>query len=255
MKSQHKIILILILISVISITIGLTYYHLENQKVDKRVIAAREYYSSYNETTSSYDFVTLLNLLNKIENVYQQVPHYRNSYELSVVENNRSAIMLTIALFRDSAKTMTIPDSFQNYNFVDLLNLANAHSTKALEGYQIWNTRFQNLNDSQLESEVRKDFFDGFSESNLRSREKALQKRIKEIKTAREEVNRRLSVAYTNRGVIARHLEDYQEAARCYKIALELWSENLDAENNLNILLNQPIRRKGVIEKLFPPEK
>ncbi len=255
MKSNHKLILILLIISVISIAIGLTYYNLENQKIDRRVIAAREYYATYNELASSYDFVTLLQLLAKTEHVYQQVRHYQNSYELSVLDNNRSAILLTIALFRDSVKTMIVPDSFQNYSFVDLLNLANYYSTKAIEGYQGWKMKFQQLDDSQLELEVRKDFFDGFPESSESSKEKALFKRIKEIETARDEVDRRLSVAFTNRGVIARHLEDYQEAARCYKIALDLWSENLDAENNLNILLNQPIRRKGVIEKLFPPEK
>jgi len=36
---------------------------------------------------------------------------------------------------------------------------------------------------------------------------------------------------------------------------MELWGENLTAENNLNILLGRPVRKRTFIQKMFPQPK
>jgi len=85
--------------------------------------------------------------------------------------------------------------------------------------------------------------------------EEYLENRVREIIEALPENSRRLSVAYTNLGVAERHLGNYEQAMQHYQKALELWDRNLAAENNINILLGKPIRQRGVLEKLFPPDK
>jgi hypothetical protein len=47
----------------------------------------------------------------------------------------------------------------------------------------------------------------------------------------------------------------YDSAAFYYNNAIELWDRNLTAENNLNILLNRPQKKRNLIQTLFPPEK
>ena len=69
------------------------------------------------------------------------------------------------------------------------------------------------------------------------------------------ENNRRLSVCYTNLGLISRFQGNYEDAVKQYEKALALWDRNLDAENNLNKLLNRPIKKRNIIQTLFPPEK
>ncbi|MCK4748009.1 MAG: tetratricopeptide repeat protein, partial [Bacteroidales bacterium] len=67
--------------------------------------------------------------------------------------------------------------------------------------------------------------------------------------------NRRLSVCHTNLGVIYRHQGAYVEAAEEYQKALALWDRNLEAENNLNKLLNKPLKKRNMMQKLFPPNR
>ena len=100
---------------------------------------------------------------------------------------------------------------------------------------------------------IREEFLSGLEVDD--HPEKYLQHRAKEIEQALTEVPRRLSVAYTNLGVIYRYREDYKKAAELYQKALSLWEDNLDAENNLNHLLGQPIRKRNFFQKMFPGER
>ena len=72
---------------------------------------------------------------------------------------------------------------------------------------------------------------------------------------ALKETDRRLSVCYTNLGVIERTRGNYQEAIMNYEKALNLWDRNLEAENNLNRLLGRPIKKRNLLQKLFPPDR
>ena len=79
--------------------------------------------------------------------------------------------------------------------------------------------------------------------------------RAKEIYKTIAESGRRLSVCYTNLGVIYRQRGEFEKAIRQYEKALELWDRNLDAENNINILLGHPLKKRNIIQKLFPPDR
>ena len=70
-----------------------------------------------------------------------------------------------------------------------------------------------------------------------------------------KETPRRLSVSYTNLGIMYRFREDYENAALSYKKAMDLWEDNLSAENNLNILLGRPLKKRSLLRKIFPEPK
>jgi hypothetical protein len=48
---------------------------------------------------------------------------------------------------------------------------------------------------------------------------------------------------------------DYEKAINNYQKAIDLWDQNLTAENNLNILLGKPLKKRNLIQKLFPPKR
>ena len=82
-----------------------------------------------------------------------------------------------------------------------------------------------------------------------------IEQRIREIEASLRENDRRLSVCRTNLGIIYRMQGSYEEAVRQYELAISLWDRNLEAENNLNRLLNRPLKKRNIIQKMFPPEK
>ena len=255
MKAHRKLLIILTIFTLIAVSVGLLYYNNENSKVDQRVVPARELYAKYNELAESNNVTRLLQILDSIADIYSQYPHYSQSYEIAVLENNRAAIYITMALYRDSLNNLSLPDSLMSYSADSLLRLAHLHGSKSVEIYLTWKENFRNLNQDSIKKRIEKDFFVGFPDVSEKLKRKALTKRAAEIVTANKEIDRRLSVAYTNLGVVARHLNEYEQAVKHYQTALKLWDKNLDAENNLNILLNQPIKKRTVIEKLFPPER
>ncbi len=44
-------------------------------------------------------------------------------------------------------------------------------------------------------------------------------------------------------------------ARRLYEKAIELWDRNYTAQDNLAILHNQPVKKRSMLSRLFPPEK
>jgi hypothetical protein len=82
-----------------------------------------------------------------------------------------------------------------------------------------------------------------------------IKNRVREIQTAQVETKRRLSVSYTNLGIIRRHENNPEEAYGYYTKALDMWSENLAAKNNINILFGRPVERQSFMRKMFPPDR
>ncbi len=87
------------------------------------------------------------------------------------------------------------------------------------------------------------------------NRQKVLEKRVKSIQDAQIETSRRISVSLTNLGMINRYRGELEEARKNYEKAISLWERNYTAHDNLNILLNQPVKKRSMISKLFPPER
>lgn len=247
-KSTRALIFILSALVLISVLISRYYYKGINDAVDPRVKEARLLYEKYNDYTKTNSFDSILYLMDSIEAVYSKYLHYRNSYETGVLYNNKAATYLTMALHMDSA-------SYRSQRQDSLFNLAETMVNRSIVIYNNWLTRFENKNPDKIKNLIEPGFYEGLDQYSDELKETYVDNRIKEIKEAQLETKRRLSVSYTNLGIIKRHRMQYEEAAQHYKTALDLWERNLTAENNLNLLLGKPVKERSFLRKMFPPER
>ena len=227
------------------LTIAQVYYGRINRSVDPRVKQARVMYGRYNLYASDDDHEMVLAVLDSINYIYSSVPHYSNSYEKGVIQNNRASVFLARAL-EDSVRE----EVRRNY-----FNLAEHHLVSGIEYYTSWLDTWGSLSESDLMAAVGDEFAADQSLSKDRNLEAIVRKRVSDIITAQNEVNRRLSVSYTNLGVIRRHENRVEEAYEFYNKALDLWEDNLAARNNMNILFGRPPEKQSMIRKLFPPDR
>ena len=226
------------------------YYHHVNSSKDPRIKYARELYENYNDLTVQNNFVAIFSLLDSVEYNYRKIDHYQKSFEVGVLYNNRAAAYLTMALYDNR------PEKYMLLSKDSLLYLAQQNVYKSISIYKSWLSQFDQLTTSaQIEKFISGNFFIGLEKYSKKEKSNFLKSRIKEIETAQYETKRRLSVAYTNLGIIHRHFEDYENAINSYQKAIELWDQNLNAENNLNILLGKPLKKRNLIQKLFPPKR
>jgi len=248
-KNKRAFILAMIALCIIVISFAYFHYKNINESKDPRVKSARLLYEKYNEYAVNNDFNNIFSLLDSVEFIYTQYPHYKESFEVGVLYNNRAAAYLTMALhnIHDGNTTVLTKDS--------LLNLSEVNVKKSISIYEDWLEGTANLEGKELRNYIKKDFWDGLNNFSEKDKEKFLNHRVNELETAKYETERRLSVSYTNLGIIYRHRENYEQAILYYQKALKLWEQNLSAENNLNILLGKPLKKRNLIQKLFPPKR
>ncbi len=252
-RSIRSVVVIMLVVVVSGGIVARTYYGNANRSVDPRIVHARELYSGYDHLARIGDYYGIFALLDSIEAIYTSVFHYQKSFELGVLENNRAAALLTIALYRDS-----IPKSVNPYSELttdSIISLAEVHVNHAINVYENWYHTFKELSGLQIRRKIEPGFMDGWNPSTENICEIYLDARVKEIESALKENDRRLSVCLTNLGLVFRYQGSYEKAARQYLKALDLWDRNLDAENNLNKLLNKPVKKRNLLQKLFPPER
>lgn len=235
----------MVILAIIGIAIAWIYYGNINKAVDPRVRQAQVMYGRYNVYASENDYEKVLASLDSIKEVYSSVPHYANSYELGVIQNNRASVFLTKAL-----SDTTLDVIRQNY-----FALAEQHLLKSIEFYNGWMNDFGNLNEGEIHSYVDKEFRSDPVLLSHKNIDAMIRKRVKDILIAQIETPRRFSVSYSNLGIIKRHENKVDEAVDYYTKALELWDENHAAKNNLNILFGKPVEKQGILRKLFPPER
>jgi len=249
-KPTRALILAMMALVIISLLFAYWHYRGENQSVDPRIVPARKLYENYNSLTVKNDFEGVLRLLDTIDYIYRKYPHYHTSFETGVLENNRAAVYLTLVISYDSIST-----HYHHLGKDSLLNLGESAVRNSIYIYESWLGTYSGLEELQIREQIRKNFVMGLDEGCPEKIDLYLDNRIEEIQTAIEETPRRLSVSYTNLGIIHRYRMDYQSAAACYQKALDLWQENLTAENNLNLLLGRPLKKRNFIEKMFPKPK
>ena len=121
--------------------------------------------------------------------------------------------------------------------------------------YENWLMSYDGKSEHEIEKDLEKGFLVGLQDYDDEDQKKFLHRRTKEIIEAQVETKRRLSVSYTNLGLVYRHQLRYEEAALSYQKAIENWDRNLTAENNLNKLMGRPEKKRNLIQKLFPPER
>lgn len=248
-KKTRAFILGMTALSFIVITFSYFYYKNINSSKDPRVTSARELYEKYNNYAAQNDFVNVFALLDSVEYIYNNVNHFAESFEVGVLYNNRSAAYLTMALYENA------PETYMLLSKDSLLQLAQESVLKSISIYENWLEIYNEKNSDQIIDILDNDYFIGLEKYSKTEISRFVKNRVKEIETAQYETERRLSVAYTNLGIIYRHKEQYEQTIECYQKAIELWDQNLTAENNLNILLGKPLKKRNLIQKLFPPKK
>lgn len=229
----------------------INHYRVINNSVDPRVVAAKKAFGDYNRSMAANDYISAAETLDAIESIYRAVDAYADSFELGVIEVNRGSIYL-VQVEREhlSPKKTVLSDSLDRY-----LDLAERHTRAGIAIYTAWDSRYGALDEPALRAYVQRIFkphnpaFKGYDFDALFNR------RLEEMREAQVEMKRRLSVAYTNLGVITRYQRDNLASKKWYERAIELWPDNHVAANNLRILHGQQIEKRGVVEQLFPKER
>jgi len=249
-KIPRALIYVMMALVVITVLLAYSHYRGKNLSVDPRIVPARKLYEGYNALAGSNDYAGVIRLLDTIAQIYSQYPHYRGSFETGVLENNRAAVYLTLGLSYDS-----LSSPYHHLGQDSLIALGESAARKSIDIYKRWLSVYEGSGTEEIQEQVLATFGIGLKTDDPGEMEAYLENRVREIENAMEETPRRLSVSYTNLGLAYRYREDYQEAASCYQHAMDLWEDNLTAENNLNILLGEPMKKRNFIQKMFPKPK
>jgi len=250
---KRALIFIMSALLFLAVAIFFAYHQSKEKYLDPRVRKAREYYNKYDKLVEENNYQGILLVLDSIEMVYLSHPHYQNSYEQGVVYNNRAATYISLAIhYPDSSLSL---DGINLLSKDSLLSSAKKNIESAIQYYKTWLEEFSTKEEDEIQRKIDESFLSGMNKYAPEEQQKFLQKRVEEYIEAQYETRRRLSVAYTNMGIISRHHEKYQKAIQLYEKALTLWEHNLAAKNNLNILQGKPLEKRNFIERMFPPER
>lgn len=254
-KNTRVIIFVMVTLVAVSLVVSKLYYQNVNRAVDPRIVPAREMYGQYNDMAQINDFNGILQLLDSIETIYQRIPHYENAFEMGVLANNKAAVYLTLAMHKDSILLPAESQFLLSLEKDTLLNMAMQNVIMAVDTYEQWKDEYASLSETECKTKIQSDFFLGLEEYPEEEKEKFLKTRLNTFMQNQVEIDRRLSVSYTNMGIAYRQQEEYDLAIAAYRKAIALWDKNLTAENNLNVLLGRPMKEPSVIQKIFPPDK
>ncbi len=245
-KRTRTLIIIMSALVFIAIIIAHFWFKYENESTDPRVVEANNLYAGYNTLARAAEFDQVFLLLDTLEAIYRNIPHYRNSYEVGVLHNNRAAACITLAIAPDNKDSVKIDSLFSAAKFFVL---------KSIVIYNEWLKKWGDLDEKQTMEKLAAYFKPDDPVFQGKNIDRYRRKRAREIEEARHETPRRLSASHTNLGIIHRHRKEYDEAVEQYLVALELWGDNLAAENNMNILLNKPLKKRSLFRRIFPKDR
>jgi hypothetical protein len=243
---ETKIIFIFVIsMCIIGFSIAFIYYNSINKSEDPRVLQTKFMFMRFDRLLKENKFEKTFPLLDSIEKVLNIVPGYSASYELGIVYNDRASVYLSIALYTN---TDSLDKQVQ-------LKLAKINIDTCIKIYKIWIEKFGKLSKGELKQRIKPYFPEDDLQFYGKNYQNILKKRLNDVVLAQKETPRRLSVAYTNLGIIQRHQYLQNEAVESYIKAVELWKDNYTARNNLNVLYGKPPKDRSIIDKLFPPDK
>jgi tetratricopeptide (TPR) repeat protein len=245
-STQTKKILIGIFIIVsASFLVAYIYYKDKNNAEDPRIVQTKFMFRQFDELMKVNEFSSALPLTDTIISVLVSVPGYMESYEPGIVYNNIGSAYLSMALYESK-------DSSERVRF---LELANKNIDSSIVIYNTWLDKYSTLSKDELYKHIKPFFPENDEVFKGKNYKKILKKRIEDLVLAQKETPRRLSVCYTNLGIVLRHQYKQNEAVDSYIKAIKLWKDNFTARNNFNVLMGQPPRDRSIIDQLFPPDK
>ena len=251
MQSGTKKVLAVTLTITATIFIGsYLYYESINSAEDPRILPAKTLFLEYDKELESDEYVEALRMLDTMLDIYRNTPGYESSYELGVLLNNKATVYL-VELETALLTEKDIDQAAMN----KYLQSAADYTRQAIDNYEKWLTDMGNLSKEQIETRIAPFFKPddpAFAGMNL---DKVVNKRVNSILDAQIETPRRISVSLTNLGMINRYRGELEEARHNYEKAIALWDRNYTAQDNLNILLNQPVQKRSFLTRLFPPER
>lgn len=243
---ETKIIIIAVAcICAISFAIAFIYYRDINKSEDPRVVKTKFMFERYDGLIKQKNFSEANTVLDSIEQIFLTVPGYSESYELGIVYNNRASVYISMALYKSQ-------DSLEKQY---LLDTANTHAAKCIAFYTEWIEKFGSITEGKIQLQLKPYFPENDEAFKGNNYKKILNKRVNDIVLAQKETPRRLSVAFTNLGIIQRHQYRQKEAIESYLKAMAIWKDNPAALSNLNVLFGKPPKDRSLLKKLFPPDK
>lgn len=245
-QGTKKILAITISVSLLAIIFAFFYYRGMNRSEDPRIMEAKELLLDYEKLSRGITGTGAFYILDSAFAIFSSIPDYAGSYEKGVIYNNKcSGIMLNAIYDSD-----TIEGEKRQ-----LLAMAMEYCDSSIFIYKRWLDEWEGLSPEEiaikLEPKMNADdpAFNGFNFSRI------FKRRVKNIVDAQYETKRRLSVSYTNKGTIFRHLNEPDSALVYVRMALSLWADNRTAESNLSVLMGGEPLKPELIESLFPPER
>ena len=244
-KQTKYLLLGISIISGLSFLIAYIYYDGKNKAEDPRIVKTKYLFKEYEDLIKENKFDKALSVLDSVDSILKKVPGYKTSFEPGIVLNNRGSAYLSMALYKTT-------DSLERTIF---LSFAKKNLDSSIVVYTNWLNKNEKLSKDELLNNEKPYFSVNNPEFRDRDYNKILNKRIDDLILAKNETPRRLSVSYTNLGIVLRHQYKQNEAVECYIKAIKLWKDNYTARNNFNVLMGKPPEDRSIIDQLFPPEK
>ncbi|OFX80978.1 MAG: hypothetical protein A2X12_05350 [Bacteroidetes bacterium GWE2_29_8] len=247
LSKQAKIVAMFIFaMIIIGFSIAYFYYDHVNKSEDQRVISGRIKLDKFDNLMKARKYSEALPLIDTVYNIYDNALGYEGSFEFGLLFNNRASVFLSMTLY----DSLISKEEKEN-----LLKLAFENITKSISIYEQWIDSVGKLNKEEIQSFVASAFRKDKVNFEGKDIEAIIKKRVDDIIFAKMETPRRLSVSYTNLGIIQRHQYKQQEALISYEKAITLWKDNFTARSNFNVLMGKPPEDRSIIEKLFPPDR
>ncbi|MBN2862824.1 MAG: hypothetical protein JXN62_06665 [Bacteroidales bacterium] len=233
-------------VSFIAVLFAFFYYRSINRSEDPRIRAARELLSEYENISGRVHTSGAFALLDSALTIFNSLPDYRSSFEKGVIYNNKCSSLLLTAIY-DS----TISEAEKNI----LLGLSMEFCDSSILLYKRWLREWETLSPEEIAYRLTpfmKEEDPDFKGLNFTS---VFSRRVKNITIAQVETPRRLSVSYTNKATIFRHIMEPDSSITYYRMALDLWKDNRTAKSNMSVLMGGKPLKPKLIESLFPPDK
>ncbi len=245
-RGTKVILMITFSVSLVAIVFAFFYYRNINNSEDPRITKAREYLVRFDNQPGMIADLKSFEYLDSAFSIFKFYPDYESSFEIGLIYNNKCSTLLLMAIY-DS----TINESEKN----NLLGISMKYCDSSIINYERWIAEWGNLTTDEISARIGKFMKEEdplFKKVNF---EKVFSRRVKNITTAQIETPRRLSVSFSNKGTIYRHMMKSDSSLICYQKALSLWKDNRTAKSNLSVLLGHDPIKPTLIESLFPPDK